>query len=126
MHPMMQTPPNTTQGLLMGQPPMTTPTPNNDPMLLMQHMMQQMDNMAHANVQMQVDMARNSVQMQVDMACNSAQMLMCMAELEDQNQELCEEVTTHNSQSPIHKRYVVGGINPHHVQTVSEDDFSIK
>jgi hypothetical protein len=94
MHPAMQTPPNTTQGPLMGQPPIATPTPNNDPMLLMQCMMQQMDDMAHANVQMQADMAHNSTQM-----------LVCMAELENQNQELCEEVMTRNSQLPIHKRY---------------------
>jgi hypothetical protein len=91
----MQTPPNTAQGLLTGQPPIATPTPNNDPMLLMQHMMQQMDDMAHANAQMQADMA-----------CNSAQMLACMAELENQNQELREEVMTCNSQSPIHERYM--------------------
>jgi hypothetical protein len=94
MHPTMQTPPNTTQGLLTGQPPIATPTPNNDPMLLMQCMMQQMDDMACANAQMQADMA-----------CNSVQMLMHMAELEHQNQELCEEVVTCNSQLPIHERY---------------------
>jgi hypothetical protein len=106
MHPMMQTPPNTTQGLPMGQTPIATPTPSNNPTLLtMQHMMQQLDNMAHANVQMQVDMACNSTQMQADMAHNSMQMLACMAELENQNQELCEEVMTCNSQSPILEGY---------------------
>jgi hypothetical protein len=82
-HPAMQTPPNTAQGPPMGQPPIATPTPNNDPMLLMQCMMQQMDDMAH----------------------NSVQMLARMAELENQNQELREEVTTRNSQLPIHERY---------------------
>jgi hypothetical protein len=63
-------------------------------LLTMQCMMQQMDNMACANAQMQVDMAHNS-----------AQMLACMAELENQNQELHEEVMTHNSQLPILKGY---------------------
>jgi hypothetical protein len=63
-------------------------------MLLMQHMMQQMDNMACANAQMQADMAHNSVEM-----------LVRMVELENQNQELREEVTTCNSQLPIHERY---------------------
>jgi hypothetical protein len=95
MHPMMQTLPNTMQGLPTGQPPIATPTPNNDPMLLMQCMMQQMDDMAHANAQMQADMAHNSMQM-----------LVRMAELENQNQELHEEVVTCNSQLPIHERYM--------------------
>jgi hypothetical protein len=95
MHPMMQTLPNTMQGPPMGQTPITTPTPSNDPMLLtMQHMMQQMDDMACANVQMRADMA-----------CNSMQMLVCMAELENQNQELHEEVVTCNSQLPILEGY---------------------
>jgi hypothetical protein len=69
-------------------------------------MMQQTDDMACTNAQMQADITCNSVQMQVDMACNSTQMLAHMVELENQNQELCEEVATCNSQLPILKGYV--------------------
>ncbi|KAF9515347.1 hypothetical protein BS47DRAFT_1391679 [Hydnum rufescens UP504] len=86
-YPTIQTPPNSTQGPHMGNPPSATSTSSTETMLL--RMLQQM----------QADLAR-STQIQAEMARTNAQMNARLEELVNENQELRNEVAHCNSWSP--------------------------